>query len=236
MNAAERALFEAATRPYRAAGRYAWHFARGKLGHDPAFFALLRHWLIGDGARVLDLGCSQCLLAALLLCAPRQFDAGAWPADWPPPPRRLTLHGIDLLPRDVERARRALGDAVAVAAGDIRAAPFPGADVVVILDVLHYLPRDEQTRVLQKVADALSPRGRLLLRVADAGAGARFVCTWLGDRLGTLLRGELWPRHHHRALADWTATLQDLGFRVTRRPMSQGTPFANVLLIADRSD
>jgi SAM-dependent methyltransferase len=235
VNDSERALFEAATQPYRAAGPYAWHFARGKLGHDPAFFGLLRHGLIADGARVLDLGCGQCLLAALLTCAPRQFDAGLWPAGWPPPPRQPRLHGIDLLQRDVERARRALGSAVAVEAGDIRHTPFPAADVVVILDVLHFLPRGEQEQVLRKVADALAPDGRLLLRVADADGGARFLWTWLGDRLGTLLRGEVWPRHHHRALPDWIASLESLGFRVGRLPMSQGTPFANVLLVADRS-
>ena len=35
--------------------------------------------------------------------------------------------------------------------------------------------------------------------------------------------------------ATWTALLRELGFaRVHAEPMSQGTPFANVLLVADR--
>ena len=34
-DAAWRALLDDATAPYRQAGGYAWHFARGKLGRDP---------------------------------------------------------------------------------------------------------------------------------------------------------------------------------------------------------
>ena len=32
-----RALVEAASAQYRAADKFAWHFARGKLGGDPVF-------------------------------------------------------------------------------------------------------------------------------------------------------------------------------------------------------
>ena len=35
-----------------------------------------------------------------------------------------------------------------------------------------------------------------------------------------------------RTLADWIAYLESLGFTVHSQPMSQGTPFANVLLVA----
>ena len=35
--AAWRSLVDAASTPYRKAGRYGWHFAQGKLGGDPIF-------------------------------------------------------------------------------------------------------------------------------------------------------------------------------------------------------
>ncbi len=54
-----RALLDRATQPYRAAGHFAWHFARGKLKGDPAFFGLLEHGLIPDAGRLIDLGCGQ---------------------------------------------------------------------------------------------------------------------------------------------------------------------------------
>jgi hypothetical protein len=36
-----------------------------------------------------------------------------------------------------------------------------------------------------------------------------------------------------RSLAAWVVKLEALGFQVEAVPMSQGTPFANVLLIAE---
>lgn len=235
MNAVEQMLLETATLPYRAAGRFAFHIARGKLRRDPVFFSLLRNGLIRDGARVLDLGCGQFLLASLLDAAAQRFDGGDWPAGWQPPPRKAKVHGIDLRARDVERARSALGNELSVEIGDICSMPFPQTDIVVILDVLHYLSRMQQDQVLRNVAKCLAPCGRLLLRVADVDAGARYIWTGLGDRIGAMLRGELWPRFQHRVLSDWSASLEDIGFRVVSQPMSQGTPFANVLLVADRN-
>lgn len=63
------ALVEAAAAPFRLAGRLAWHFARGKLRHDPVFLTLLARDAFPDGSRVLDLGCGQGVLFALLLAA-----------------------------------------------------------------------------------------------------------------------------------------------------------------------
>ena len=235
MTPEENALYEMATARYRAAGRYAFHFARGKLKHDPAFFAILRERMILDDARVLDLGCGQGILLSTLIAATRCYESGVWPDDWPAPPTRLQLHGIDLLPGDIRRARLALDERVIFEGGDIRDTPFPDSDVVVILDVLHYVARREQEEVLFRVAECLGDSGRLLLRVADTQAGARSVFTYLGDRVGTLLRGELWPRHIHRPINEWSQLLEQLGFSVSTHPMSQGTPFSNILLIADRS-
>jgi len=68
--------------------------------------------------------------------------------------------------------------------------------------------------------------------VADAAAGLRFRITLAGDALVTMARGTLRPRFHCRALADWVAAFEHAGFRVETAPMSAGTPFANVMLIA----
>lgn len=235
MTPEETVLFDVATDRYRAAGHYAFHFARGKLKHDPAFFAILREQMIPDDARLLDLGCGQGILPSTLIAARQCYESGVWPGDWPAPPARLQLHGIDLMPEDIRRARLALGERVIFEGGDIRDTPFAKSDIVVILDVLHYVSRREQEEVLFRVAECLGDSGRLLLRVADTQAGARSVFTYLGDRVGTLLRGELWPRHIHRPISEWSKLLEQLGFSVSTHPMSQGTPFSNILLIADRS-
>ena len=57
-----KSMVDLASARYRSCGRFAYHFARGKLLGDPAFPHLLEQGLIGRGARVLDLGCGQGLL------------------------------------------------------------------------------------------------------------------------------------------------------------------------------
>lgn len=211
-------LVEAASAPYRAAGRFAWHFARGKLAGDPAFRHLLQARLIPENARLLDLGCGQGLLAALLAAA------GA--------PRLAAYRGIELMARDVARAHLALGADCGVREGDIRSADFGAADVVVILDVLHYLPIADQDAVLRRVRDALAGGGVLLLRVGDADAGLPFrLSNWV-DWTVALARGHGATRFHCRSVAQWRQALTALGFDVQAEPMSRGTPFANVLLAA----
>src|SRR5580704_4760408 len=161
------ALLDAACEPYRNAGRFAYHFARGKLRTDPVYRAILELGLLLGRARVLDLGCGQGLLAAWLQAAERCYERGSWPLAWPPAPRALSTRGIELMARDVERARCALGSATEVSQADIRSAAFGAADAVVILDVLHYLNPQAQTEVLKRVRTALPLKGLLLLRVGD---------------------------------------------------------------------
>ena len=213
-------LVEAASAPYRAAGRFAWHFARGKLAGDPVFRHLLQARRIPENARLLDLGCGQGLLAALLAAA------GA--------PRLAAYRGLELMARDVARAHRALGADCGVRQGDIRSAEFGAADAVVILDVLHYLRPQEQDAVLRRARAALAPGGVLLLRVGDAAAGLPFrLGNWV-DWTVALARGHGATRFHCRSVAQWRSALEALGCTVQAEPMSRGTPFANVLLAARR--
>jgi SAM-dependent methyltransferase len=225
------ALVDAAAAPYRQAGRFAWHFARGKVGSDPAFLALLRLGLVPPNARVLDLGCGQGLLASTLVAADALHTRGTWPAGWPPAPSGIRVHGVELMPRDVDRARRALGDRASVEQGDIRSATFDSVDAVVILDVLHYIPPADQEAVLVRVRHALSPGGVLLLRVGDAAAGWPFKVSQGVDRVVTFVRGHRLGQLHCRPLREWIDLLTAIGFAVEAMPMSQGTPFANVLLV-----
>lgn len=228
------ALLDAASAPYRAVSRFAWHFARGKLRGDPAFWALLERGLIPDGERLLDLGCGQGLLAAWLLAARNGHAAGEWPTSLPPPPQVGAMHGIELMVNDVARARAALGARAHFAVGDIRDAEFGRAHTVVILDVLHYLTYAEQDEVLARVRDALHPGGVLLLRIGDAEGGLPFCISKWVDHAVTFARGHRLAHLYCRPLAAWKPALEHLGFRLDAMPMSAGTPFSNVLLVGRR--
>ena len=225
-------LLDAASAPYRSAGRFAWHFARGKLGMDPVFRHLLRQGLIAPNARVLDIGCGQGLLASLLRECARFAHHGHWPSQWAVAPAGVRVIGIELMSRDVQRARAALGDTAEFICGDMRTTPFPDVDTVVILDVLHYITVPEQDEVLMRVRRALPFGGTLLLRVGDAAARRGFLVSQWVDAVVTFVRGHRVTPQFGRPLAAWVAQLESLGFDVRSAPMSEGTPFANVLLVA----
>ncbi len=217
---------------YRPAGRFAYYFARGKLGSDPVFTALLAQGLVPEGARLLDLGCGQGLLAAWLDAARASHQAGNWPHTWPTPPRLRAFRGIELMPRDVERARRALGALAQIECADIRNAEYGAADVVIILDVLHYMNAASQEQVLRRVRSAIGAGGVLLLRVGNTAGGLRFrVSRWV-DAAVLRARGHRQVQLYCRTLPAWSATLSACGFSVQAIPMSEGTLFANVLLVA----
>lgn len=226
-----RALARGAASRY-GADRFARHFAYFKLTGDPVFRYLLEDGLLAGRARLLDLGCGQGNLEALLAAAAEH--AASWPREWAPLAAPRTIRGIELDPLDARRASAAAGANASIVRGDIRTAAFGEADAVVILDVLHYVDRAAQEAVLERMRTAVAPGGVLLLRVADARPTLRFRATIALDRLSLRLRGRRPGPYHCRPLAEWIARLEDLGFRVEARPMSAGTPFANVLLVARR--
>ena len=236
-------LLDTACRPYQAAGKFAWHFARGKLGRDPVFKGMLQHGLLPHrdaGIRVLDIGCGQGLLSSWLLSAQAQYEQGAWPADWPAPPAIAQIHGMELMPRDVERARAALSHHASSASrtsfeiADMCTAGFPASDAVVILDVLHYVDFPAQDNVLHRVHGCLADDGVLLLRVGDAAGGWPFrISNWV-DNVVTTIRGHRTLPTFCRSITDWQHAITDIGFSVQAMPMHHGTPFANILLICKK--
>jgi len=232
-HAAWRQLHRSASARYRRGGRFAWHFAQGKLGRDPVFRALLESGAVPPHARVLDIGCGQGLLASLFDACDAMTAARQWPADWPAPPLQVRYTGIDLMPRDIARAEAALAALPLrprLLCGDMRSTPFEPCDVVVVLDVLHYVDIAAQNDVLARIRAALRPGGRLLLRVGDASQRWRFAVSQWVDHMVTTVRGHGAPPTACRTLDQWRAALQSLGFSVQALPMSRGTPFANVLL------
>jgi len=222
------ATVERAAQRFRTCGRGPYYFARGKLGGDPIFSAVLNEGLIPNNAHIVDIGCGQGVLAALLAAAQQTFEHS---------PNHWTLSGFDLRTRAIHHGQQALADLgarVRLTVGDARQVPLPSCQIAIIFDVLHYMDHAAQEDLLQRVYHALDRGGSLLLRVGPASTHWRFRFTLLCDWLVTWARGTPWPRFWCRPLDEWTGLLTKLGFTVEAKPMSQGTPFANVLLVCTR--
>lgn len=225
------ALIEKTAYRYLAAGMFHWELVRAKLRYDPVYFHLLRQRVLPAEGRLLDLGCGRGIVLSLLLTAREQAGQGAWPAGWPEPPR-LDLSGMEGGTKPAEVARQALGAEARIEVADLRTAEIPEADAILLLDVLHYLPAQDQEDLLARVARALPPGGLLLIRDADAAGGWRFLATRIQERLCALARRHWRQRFHYRSREEWGRLLERLGFEVASTPMAEGTPYSNVLIEA----
>ncbi len=229
-----KSLLDEAARPFRTGGHFAYHYARGKLSSDCIFRELLRQGIFPKSGRFLDLGCGQGSLFSWLLAARQHYEAGNWPSDWAEPPKPTQLLGYELMQRDVDRAARAFGrdhPLVDIRQGDMCKVDFGQAEVVSILDALHYFDHGRQKDVLKRIRAALPPGGLFLTRVGDASAGLPYhLCNWV-DHAVTFVRGHRLPRLYCRPLAEWIDILKNLGFTVDTMDMNEGKPFANVMLI-----
>jgi uncharacterized protein (DUF2062 family)/trans-aconitate methyltransferase len=228
----------------RASDRYvrmsitAWEFARGKLRHDPVYRAAIYDDLLAVDARnrgpgprtLLDVGCGQGLMLALLAEARRDALAGRWPGDAPPVFERLI--GVETRPRVAAYAREALGADAEILTGDARTAAIPLADAALLFDVLHLMSASDQESLLASIVRSVRPGGVLVVRDADASAGWRFRAVKAGNRVKALAVGNWRQEFHFRSAAEWVACLDRQGLNVSVRPMGHGTPFANVLFTA----
>ncbi|MBI5482536.1 MAG: DUF2062 domain-containing protein [Deltaproteobacteria bacterium] len=216
-----------AARP-RAAARYAAasprdrHYARLKYRLDPAYLLAadaLRSIATRPEATVGDLGCGRGLLAVLLV------EAGA----------EAQVVGLDWDEAGLATARAAARDLprVRFEHADLTSDAPPACTGAALVDVLHYHPPDVQDAILARVAAALAPGGRLVVREADADERmllARLFESW-GARLGW---HRVAGRFHYRPAAALQGLLEAAGFTVTIKPAGGFLHRANVLLVADR--
>ena len=136
------------------------------------------------------------------------------------------------MPKDVERARAAVGDRAQFALGNICTADFGKTDVAIILDVLHYVSYEAQEDVLRRIRAALPTGGTFITRIGDASGGLPFQYSNWVDRTVFYVRGHRLNKIYCRTLNEWMEVLERNGFAAKSLPMHKGTPFCNVMLIA----
>lgn len=222
---------------FRAADRYvdgsftAWEFGRGKLRGDPVYRAALCDARLPSGGTLVDFGCGQGLMLAVLLEAVDAAATGEWPP--PAPPSFARLIGVEPRANVAALARLAAGDAAEIHEVDGRVFEFPSSTVVLFFDVLQMMPPDDQARLLTRAGAALAPGGVLLVREADAAA-PRFWRVRAGNRGKALVTGAWRQPLCYRTAAEWTALFTSLGFTVERVAGDRTGVFDNVLFRLSR--
>ena len=224
-------LFEETALRYLPIGITSWQFAQAKLAGDPVYRAMLEDGVLPSSGTLVDIGCGPGLTLAAIATAPSLHDRGIWPSTWPAPPR-LRLWGLEYRPRAAAIAREALGTDATIVTGDLRSAGIPACRAALLFDVLHLVGREDQDRLLARLAALIEPGGVLALREADAAGGWRFQAVKAGNTLVAMARGTLRPVFHFRTVQAWQAALARLGFEVTLRQPEQNGVLANVLLYA----
>ena len=216
-----RELVENVARRYRSRAHRG--FVAGKLKHDPVYAALMQERDLLEAGSVLDLGCGRGILLALLAEKARQSGS------------RVTLQGIEARPAHAAVAAEALGADARIETADVLAAALPRCEAACLIDVLHYLPAETHGPLLARLAQALEPDGVLFVREIDRDAGVRGALARFAERFNATLRGEPRYRFAFRSAQEWRALLEPAGFSVRSKRADEGTPFANVLLVAYRA-
>jgi uncharacterized protein (DUF2062 family)/SAM-dependent methyltransferase len=197
--------------------RNARWFVRWKLRLD-RIFELLAAENLGSGT-VLDLGCGY----GMALCFAAFGD------------HRRRLVGCDLDAHRIAAARQALGNLNAdVTVADIRHFELPPAGLILILDVLQYLPAAEQPALLKRCCSALVPDGILVFRVPDGERGLRSAIAMAFERL-IFAFGGVGFRPRMLSIAEYRGALGDAGMQLEERRFQNRLPLAHVLFVARKS-
>jgi uncharacterized protein (DUF2062 family)/SAM-dependent methyltransferase len=197
--------------------RKARGFVRWKLRLD-RIFEFLATENLGSGT-VLDLGCGY----GMALCFAAFGD------------HRRRLVGCDLDAHRIAVARQALGNLNAdLTVADIRQFELPPAGLILILDVLQYLPAADQTVLLKRCCSALAPGGILVFRVHDGERGLRSAIALAFERL-IFAYGGVGFRPRMLSIAEYRGALENAGMQLEERRFQNRLPLAHVLFVARKS-
>jgi trans-aconitate methyltransferase len=193
------------TQRYGMLDAYPRLFARFKMRFDPMFLELPDLLDASDGARtIMDIGCGYGIQTAWML-------------------ERFPEAQVTAMDPDVERIRVAAqvaGKRARISAGsapDIPGLPQP-ADLVVMLDIAHYLSDQALEKTLNRLYDRLQDNGRLIIRVTVPPQRRFPVLYWIEEIRLKLAR----VPSFYRTKDTLAAMLAAAGFKVEQTAISGG--------------
>jgi len=149
---------------------------------------------------IMDIGCGYGVPACWLL---ERFPAAM-------------VYGIDPDPERTRVASMAIGENGVITPGrapDLPRAPGP-ADLVMMLDMLHYITDDELRLTLQRLNGALAHSGSLIIRAALPPKGRRALArAWWVENLKNKISG---IKCYYRSFDEITTIILAAGYKIER--------------------
>jgi 2-polyprenyl-3-methyl-5-hydroxy-6-metoxy-1,4-benzoquinol methylase len=212
-------VFARVARRYRLCGRGTYGYMKGKLTHDPVHRDVLTLAAEEHFGYVLDIGCGRGQLGIALL------EAGL----------ASSVLGIDRREGHLAQARDAAGDLpYCTVTRDLSSLhDAPRATTVLLIDVLYQLANETQHAVLRTAC--CSARERIIIRTLDPDRGARSLLTLGLERLMRPLSPHSGAWVNPWKVTKLLAVLKGLGFVTSVTPCWGKTPFANILIIGQRT-
>jgi uncharacterized protein (DUF2062 family)/SAM-dependent methyltransferase len=195
-------------------------FVRWKLRLD-RIFGLLAGLLAAEDlglGTVVDLGCGYGMALSFVAFGDKT--------------RRLV--GCDLDAHRIAVGGQALCELNAdLSVEDVRGFELPPAGLILILDVLQYLPAEEQLALLRRCCCALASRGILIFRVHDRERWPWSTITMAFDRL-IFACGRAGVRPLTLPAAEYRTVLENAGMQVSECRFRNRLPLAHILFIAKK--
>lgn len=195
-------------------------YARAKLNSDPVYEAV---WKLVEGTNhpLLDVGCGIGLLPMFLRA--RGY--------------RAVLTGLDTDTKKINVAQ-------AVAAGDSSSTTFEVRDArqgfggfsgsVALLDILHYLPSEDQRNLLKRCVRAVPTGGMVIIRDCPRDGSWRYRATYLEEWFATTIGWLRVPMLNFPTRDDIAQVFESAGFSGHIAPLWGNTPFNNHLFVFQR--
>ena len=192
-------------RRYSMLDAYPRLFARFKMRYDPMFAELPVLLTASEGARsVMDIGCGFGIQTAWLL---EYFP-------------KAEIESMDPDPDRVHVAEKVAGNKASITIGAAPDIPAPAdpADLVVMLDIAHYLDDRALGETLGRLYDCLKEKGRLIIRVTVPPERGFPVLYWMEELRLRLTR----VPSFYRTAGTWKTMLDQAGFEVEQTGVSGG--------------
>jgi SAM-dependent methyltransferase len=204
------------TARFRPQGPFVFGWVKGKLEHDPVYRQLAERMPLPSP--VIDVGAGHGQAAMLL----RELDSA------------MDALGLDWDEAKISRAQRAVEgvERLRFQTGDLRNADLPRAGTILLIDVLHYNPPEQQQEILERAAAALLPGGRLFIRDVDVDAGPPSAYTMGWERLMCRIGHHRSDHLCFRPASEYVEALRRVGLEATVDSSPSDIVLANLLIDA----